>query len=115
MLTAGQVIWAPDAFHDDDPELVLGKMRPWLILNNEAYPGHGDQYLCCALTSGSGDGQAFLEIKSKDWTQGHMTKKAFVDTETLATMKHAWIAQKSGRLHRDFVQSARKKIKSYLS
>lgn len=115
MYSAGQVIWAPDAYHDDDPELMLGKSRPWLVLNNDAYPGAGVQYLCCALTSGSGTGPSFLPIEAKHWIEGSTRKSAFVDTETVAVMKHSWISKASGKLHRDLVQTARKRIREYLS
>ena len=111
----GDVVWGPDPFHDDDPEFVHGGARPWLVVSNEAFPGHGDQYICCALTSGAGVGEAFIPVRERDWTQGKPGKKGHVDCETLITMKHAWVVRLSGTLHRDVLQAARKKIKGYLS
>ncbi len=113
--SVGDVVWGPDAYHDDDPELVTGGQRPWLILSNDAYPGHGEQYLCCAMTSGSGTGAAFVEVKPTHWDQGSMRKKSHIDTETVVTMKHHWITKKQGKVHRDIRQRARKLVISYIS
>lgn len=113
--SAGHVVWGPDAYHDDDPRLKAGGQRPWLILSNESYPGHGEQYLCCAMTSGSGTGKAFVEAKPRDWEEGAPKKKVFVDTETVVTMKHRWISNKQGKLQREVRQRARKLVASYIS
>jgi len=44
-----------------------------------------------------------------------MRKKSHVDTETVVTMKHHWITQKQGKVHRDVRQRARKLVTTYIS
>lgn len=113
--SAGDVIWGPDAYHEDDPELRLGAGRPWLIISNDAYPGHGTQYLCCAMTSGSGTGSAFLAVPLNKWTAGKPRKPSHVDTETVVTMKANWITKKVGTIDYQLRQRARKLVASYIS
>lgn len=111
---AGDVVWGPDAFHDDDPALTLGNSRPWLIINGPTYPGNGDQYLVCAMTSGSGTGDQFVAVPQDKWTEGMPRKRSFVDTETVFTMKSNWIENAVGTIDRDILQRARRLVKSYL-
>ena len=113
--SAGDVVWGPDAYHDDDPTLKLGAGRPWLIINNESYPGHGAQYLCCAMTSGAGNGSAFIKVPLDKWLAGKPKKESRIDTETVVTMKANWITKKIGTIDRDLRQRARKKVTSYVS
>jgi mRNA-degrading endonuclease toxin of MazEF toxin-antitoxin module len=113
--TAGDVVWGPDAYHDDDPTLKLGGSRPWLIISNSSYPGHGTQYLCCAMTTGAGEGSAFVKVPADKWSAGKPKKESHIDTETVVTMKAHWIVRKVGTIHYDLRQSARKKVSSYIS
>ena len=110
----GDVVWGPDAFHDDDPRLTLGSVRPWLVVSNEALPGHGTQYVCCGLTHNLAGVESFLAIYSNDWEKGGTTEPSQIDTETLFTMKQRWITQYSGRLRFARLQEARRRIRSYL-
>lgn len=112
---AGDVVWGPDAYHDDDPMLAEAFMRPWLVVSNATFPGHGDQYICCALTSGSAVGPGFVRLKPDDWEKGGTRKSSSVDTETVVTMKHRWITDYSGRLRREQMQPARKLVRGYLT
>lgn len=110
----GDVVWGPDPYHGDDPLLLGHAFRPWLVLNNQSFPGHGRQYLCCALTSGTGPA-SFMVVQTSDWVRGHLGKTAAVDTETVVTIKHHWISRKGGALRREILQGARAKIRSYLN
>jgi mRNA-degrading endonuclease toxin of MazEF toxin-antitoxin module len=48
----GDVVWSPDPYHTDDPELAGAPApRPWLILSTTKYPNQGGDYIACALTS----------------------------------------------------------------
>ena len=112
---AGDVVWGPDACHDEDPTLRLEASRPWLIISNTQYPGHGTQYLCCAMTSGTGTGSAFIEVPLAKWTAGGPKKVAHIDTETVVTMKAHWITRLVGTIDYELRQRARKKVQSCIS
>ena len=111
---AGDVVWGPDAFHDDDPTLRRGGQRPWLVLNNESFPGHGTQYLYCGLTHNLAPAEAFLRLEPKDWEKGGAPLPSQVDTETLFTMKQRWVTDYSGRLSYGKLLEVRRKVKGWL-
>ncbi|MHB8587112.1 MAG: type II toxin-antitoxin system PemK/MazF family toxin [Thermoplasmatota archaeon] len=112
---AGDVVWGPDAYHADDPYLEKAHRRPWLIISSDKFPGSGDQYLCCALTTGVTTGPGFIELNpAADWEEGGTPKPSQVDTETIMTMKHRWIVDYSGRLTFAKLARARRAIKGYL-
>jgi len=110
----GDVVWGPDAFHDNDPHLQRGAVRPWLIVSNDKYPGQGEQYVCCGLTHNLSEQPSSLPIVTEDWELGGTPKPSRIDTETLFTMKQGWITAYAGRLRYARLQQARKVIKSYL-
>lgn len=45
-LERGHVVLAPDPFKDRDEA-----NRPWVVVNNEAHPFDGEQYIVMALTT----------------------------------------------------------------
>lgn len=110
----GDVVWGPDAFHDDDPHLQRQATRPWLVVSNDAFPGQGRQYIVCGLTHNLGRSPGMLPLEPGDWTTGGTPRKSQVDTETLLTMKQEWITDYSGRLSHARLQQARKAIRGYL-
>ena len=86
----GDVVWAPDAFHDDDTDLAMGAERPWLVVGNERFPHHGAQYLCCALTHNLAVDPDMIRIEPHEWTEGGTRKSSQIDHQTIMTIKHAW-------------------------
>lgn len=91
-----------------------GGRRPWLVISNDQFPGQGQQYLCCAMTSGITPGASFIPLDpERDWENGGTTKRSQIDTETLITMKQRWIATYSGRLVPARLSQARRQIKTY--
>lgn len=111
----GDVVWGPDAFHEDDPHLQKRSTRPWLVVSNESFPGQGEQYVCCGLTHNLSKSPAFIVLDpKKDWQEGGTPKPSQIDTETLFTMKQRWITSYSGSVTLAKLQLARKVVKSYL-
>lgn len=110
----GDVVWGPDAYHDDDPYLRGQATRPWLVVANESYPGFGEQYLCCGLTSNVTAGPSFVPLDpGKDWETGGTARRSRIDTETIFTMKHRWILDYSGRVAHSKLREARSRIRAY--
>src|ERR1051325_11066525 len=89
-LVPGDVAWAPDLFHDDDPDLAKGGSRPWLVISNDNYPGQkeGAQYVCIALTSNLAKHDSMAPLEPADSERGGGGKPRPVDTETIQVVKH---------------------------
>ena len=116
-LQPGDVVWAPDPFHDDDPELVKGGSRPWVVISNDSYPGQVEkrQYLCCALTSNLAEHPSMLPLAAADWEIGGSRKPGQIDAETVQVLKHHWIARYVGRVRHAKVREARKAVQGWLA
>lgn len=110
----GDVVWGPDAYHEDDPLLQGMSERPWLIVSNDTYPGQGQQYLVCALTHTPTSIASMVRLDPKDWGKGGTPKPSNLDTETVITLKHGWVTKYSGNLKFGKLQQARRLLKSYL-
>lgn len=120
-LRPGDVVWAPDAYHEDDPGLTLGTGRPWLVVSNDKFPGQAEkrQYLCCALTSNLAPAPAMIPLAGAstgagDWDFGGGRRDRQIDTETIQTIKHGWIGDYLGRVKYAKIRSARKAIRPWL-
>lgn len=111
----GDVVWGPDAYHEDDPYLAGAGIRPWVVVSNDKYPGQGEQSLVCALTHTPTTAlPSMLPLGKEDWEKGGSPGSRCVDTETVVTLKHSWVTKYSGRLTFGKVKEARKAIQSYL-
>lgn len=110
----GDVIWAPDAYHDDDPFLAAGGIRPWLIVSTGKYPNQGEDYLCCAVTSNARASDHLVPLDDKDWSHGPPRVAGQIDPQTVTTVKSDWIVRYSGRLATAKVNRARNLLKGYL-
>lgn len=115
-LKPGDVAWGPDRFHEDDPDLVKGNSRPWLVISNDTFPGQQDgrQYLTAALTSNLAEAATMLPLKVTDWENGGGGKPRQTDTETVETVKHVWLSDYLGRVKHAKVVEARKAIANWL-
>lgn len=115
-LVPGDVAWAPDLFHDDDPTLVKGGARPWLVISNDSYPGQkaGVQYLCCALTSNLAEHDSMILLEPVDWEASGGGKTRKIDTETVQVVKHHWCSNYLGRVKHAKVREARKLIARWI-
>lgn len=115
-LVPGDVVWAPDLFHDDDPTLAKGGSRPWLVISNEKYPGQakGIQYVCLALTSNLAPHDSMIPLVAKDWEVGG-GKPSQIDCETIQTIKHHWCARYLGRVKSAKLREARKKVVGWIA
>lgn len=115
-LHAGDVAWAPDLFHDDDPALEQGGTRPWLVISNDQFPGHaeGHQYVCLALTSNLAPGSAMIRLERDDWENGGPPRASQIDCETIQLVKHHWMTDYIGRVKHAKVRKARKLVAGWL-
>ncbi|HWG92279.1 MAG TPA: type II toxin-antitoxin system PemK/MazF family toxin [Candidatus Thermoplasmatota archaeon] len=113
---AGDVLWAPDPYHENDPDLTLGdSARPWLVVSGPEYPSQGHEYVCCALTSNLAPSPSRLPLSEEDWAAGRPRKASQVDTTTVFTVKHVWVARHIGRLRYPKYAEARKCLRAYLT
>jgi len=110
----GDVLWAPDPYHGDDPALALGDARPWLVISTKAYPNQGQDYLCCALTSKERADATLLALDAEDWARGHPRRPSSIDPQTVLTVKHGWVSRYVGRVADAKVNRARNLVKSFL-
>ena len=116
-LVPGDVAWAPDLFHDDDPTLAKGGSRPWLVASNDSYPGQkeGAQYVCLALTSNLAQHDSMIPLDPTDWEAGGGGKPRQIDAETVQVVKHHWCASYLGRVKSAKVREARKRVVGWIS
>lgn len=116
-LVPGDVAWAPDLFHDDDPMLAAGGSRPWVVVSNDSYPGQreGIQYLCCALTSNTASHPSMIPLDVGDWDAGKPRKPGQIDAETVQLVKHHWMTNYVGRISHAKLRVARKFVGGWLS
>lgn len=115
-LVPGDVVWAPDLFHDDDPTLAKGGARPWLVISNDSYPGQkaGIQYVCCALTSNLAKHDSMLPLEPLDWENGGGGKARQIDAETVQVVKHHWASGYLGRVKHGKLRDVRKMIVGWI-
>ena len=115
-LHAGDVAWAPDLFHADDPTLAQGGQRPWLVISNDKLPGQsqGQQYVCLALTSNLAPTGSMLRLEQDDWERGAPKRASQVDCETLQLVKHHWMSDYIGRVKHGRVREARKLVAEWI-
>lgn len=116
-LVPGDVAWAPDMFHDDDPTLAKGGSRPWLVISNDRYPGQKDgaQYICLALTSNLAKHDSMIFLEPTDWETGGAGKPCQIDIETVQVVKHRWFSNYLGRVKHTKVREARKIVAQWLT
>jgi mRNA-degrading endonuclease toxin of MazEF toxin-antitoxin module len=116
-LVPGDVAWAPDIFHDDDPTLAKGGARPWLIISNDRYPGQkeGNQYVGLALTSSLAKHDSMMALEPTAWENGGGGRPRQIDAETIQVVKHHWCASHLGRVKGAKVREARKKVTAWIA
>lgn len=110
----GDVLWAPDPYHEDDPHLLTGAARPWVVLSTPRYPAQGEDYLCCALTSTGQRHASLVPLGDDDWEYGRAPRPSSLDPMTVMTVKHAWVTKTVGRLAMPKVNRARNAVKGFL-
>ena len=102
----GDVIWGPDPFKSGESP------RPWLILNNDAHPFGGEEYITVTLTTTPHDGT--IPIDGGDWIEGGMPCQSYAWPWSVASPKHAAIVRRQGRLKESFVQTVIDAMQTYL-
>lgn len=108
----GDVVWALDPYHQDDPLGLFGRGRPWLVINEGTFPSEND-FLGCALTTKSGPSH-IVELAEADWTEGRTVRPSHLDPTTIMTVKRTWIEGRVGALADAKVLEAKRRVKSYL-
>jgi mRNA-degrading endonuclease toxin of MazEF toxin-antitoxin module len=110
----GDVFWAPDPYHHDDPRLGSGDARPWVVVSTSGYPAQGHDYICCALTSFPADHADLIRLGPGDWSVGAPRKASQLDPGTVVTVKHGWTGRYLGRVAEAKVNEARRRLRGYL-
>lgn len=110
----GDVVWAPDPYHGDDPDLTTGAGRPWVIISTERFPRQGQDYICCALTSSKRQDPDFIPLDGSEWVAGGVPRPTRIDPQTVMVIKERWILLGLGRLRTRTVERARERVRGYL-
>jgi mRNA-degrading endonuclease toxin of MazEF toxin-antitoxin module len=111
---AGDVVWAPDPYHDDDPLLDQRGARPWLILSSSRYPHQGQDYIACSLKTNLRRMHHVIHLEPRDWVRGRPPRPSRIDSQTLFTLKHAWIQGQVGTVSETKLLQAQSMVRSYL-
>jgi hypothetical protein len=109
----GDVVWALDPYHDDDPLGLLRRGPPWLVINEGGFPVER-RYLACALTSTVRRARHRIDLDERDWIRGSAPRPSQLDTTTIMTLKHGWIEGRVGELATPKVARAQAMVKSFL-
>lgn len=95
---AGDVVWGPDPYHFDDPELDGLGGRPWVVISTPRFPAQGRAYICCALTSSNRRDPSLMLLLPGDWEVGGVPKPSRIDLLTVMVVTDSWTSLHIGRL-----------------
>ena len=102
----GDVVWAEDPFKAGDTA------RPWLVLSSNDHPFHGEQYVCCLLTTTPRT--AAVSLNDDDWTAGGTPEKSYVNPWVPMSLDHGAAINRQGTLRRATVDEVAVKGARYV-
>lgn len=104
----GDVVRSTDPF-----KLGVDAQRPWLVVNNESHPNHGEQYIAVAVSTRK-YGQS-LPLHSDVWETGGVPRKSFVSPWAVHSPRIEDLVTWQGRVADDFVDRVVGELKTYLA
>jgi mRNA-degrading endonuclease toxin of MazEF toxin-antitoxin module len=102
----GDVVWAEDPFKAGDTS------RPWLVLSSETHPFHGEQYVCCLLTTTPR--RAAVELDEDDWKAGGTPEKSYVNPWVPMSLDHDAAINRQGALRPWVVDGVAAEVARYV-
>ena len=89
----GDVVVATDPFSDAD-----ARGRPFLVINNESMPFHGEQYIALSLTTRTWHDER-IPLDEEHWREGGAPKSSSVIPWSVNAIKPKWIDYHQGSLN----------------
>ena len=95
----GDVVIATDPFRDTD------RGRPFVIINTDEAPFHGEQYITVALTTRTWHDER-ISLGANDWVDGGAPERSSIMPWSINSLKHEWIDTYQGKLRHAVVDRA---------
>ena len=93
------IVIAADPFRDSD------RGRPFVIINTDETPFHGEQYIALALTTRTWHDER-ISLGDDDWDDGAAPARSSIMPWSITSVKHKWIDTYQGRLRSKVVDRA---------
>lgn len=103
----GDVVYGADPFKGEDYS------RPWVIINNDAHPFHGDQYIVIGLTTKTWHDD-LLSIDDEAWLDGGTPEPSKIIPWSVETLEHPDVDFWQGRLAVSVIDEAVDRLVGYL-
>lgn len=102
----GDVVWGPDPFKATE------NPRPWLVLNTDSHPFHGEEYMTVTLTTTPHEDT--IPIRDTDWVAGGAPRQRYASPWSVASPKHPALVQRQGRVSESLVRTVVEELTRYL-
>lgn len=103
----GDVVEAGDPFNEGN------RTRPFLLINTDAHPFHGEQYIAVTLTTKTWHEET-LPLDASDFIEGGVPEQSFVVPWGVSSPLHEDIGDWFGRLERQAVDNVVDRLTSYI-
>jgi mRNA interferase MazF len=104
----GDVVVAIDPFSRDEPA-----GRPFLIINRDETPFHGDQYITLSLTTRTWHEER-IPLADDHWSEGGAPESSSIMPWSVNSIKRGWIDYRQGTLRGDIVTQAVSQLTDYI-
>jgi len=102
-----------DVVRSSDPfKLGADRQRPWLIVNNEAHPFGGEQYIAVAISTKAYDDS--LALSEAVWKIGGVPRESFVSPWAVHSPRSEDFVAWQGRVTDAFVGQVVEELETYL-
>lgn len=103
----GDVVEASDPFNEDTSS------RPFLIVNTDDHPFHGEQYVAVTLTTRTWYDET-IPLREDDFEEGGVPEESFIVPWGVVSPAHDDLTDWFGRITRDRVDDAVERLVGYL-
>lgn len=104
----GDVVVARDPFKSDE---TAG--RPFLIVNHDETPFHGEQYITLSLTTRTWHDER-LSVEDESWVSGGAPESSSIMPWSVNSIKPEWIDYRQGALCDSTVEKAVSRLTDYI-
>lgn len=104
----GDIVETSDPFTDEKPS------RPFLIVNTDAHPFHGDQYVAVTLTTKSWYDET-VPLHADDFIEGGVPEKSAIVPWGVVSSGHDDVVDWFGRVEEGPVDRAVERLVEYLT
>lgn len=104
----GDVVVAVDPFKTDETAA-----RPFLLVNHDETPFHGEQYIALSLTMRTWHDER-IPLDEEDWADGGAPESSSIMPWSVNSIKAEWIDYRQGALREDVVAEAVAQLTDYV-